>query len=56
MAKRVFLIGDGLYWATALRETGGEVKVYTKHLVLTQASKSHRRVLLAPAVPVDSVD
>ena len=39
-----FLIVGGLYWVTALRKTGGEVKVYTKHQDLTQASKHHKQI------------
>jgi len=38
-----FLIVGGLYWVTALRKTGAEVKVYTKHQGLTQASKHHKQ-------------
>ena len=29
---------------TALRKTGAEVKVYTKHQDLTQASKNHKQI------------
>jgi len=38
------LIVGGLYLVTALRKTGAEVKVYTKHLDLTQASKHHKQI------------
>ena len=41
--NHVFLIVGGLYWVTALRKTGAEVKVYTKHQGLTQASKHHKQ-------------
>ena len=43
--RTIFLIVGGLYWVTALRKTGGEVKVYTKHQDLTQASKHHKQIM-----------
>ena len=39
----IFLIVGGLYLVTALRKMGAEVKVYTKHLDLTQSSKHHKQ-------------
>ena len=43
LSRSPFLIVGGLYWVTALRKTGAEVKVYTKHQDLTQASKHHKQ-------------